>query len=66
MVVPILFQWRYFNFDVVKCTAAHTGQPVSNAMVNASIVQYPVIPAHAMMCHGIQGKTLSFVLLAKP
>ena len=65
-VVPILFQRRYFHFDVVKRTAAHAGQPVSNAVVNASIAQYPVVPVHAMTCHGVQGKTLSFVLLAKP
>ena len=65
-VVPVLVQRRYFKFDVVKRSAAHAGQPVSNAVINASIAQYPVVPAYAMTCHGVQGKTLSSILLAEP
>ncbi|ORZ37924.1 hypothetical protein BCR44DRAFT_79769 [Catenaria anguillulae PL171] len=34
------------------------------AIVNASIMQYPIVPACAMTCHGVQGKTLSSILIA--
>ncbi|ORZ34435.1 hypothetical protein BCR44DRAFT_49380 [Catenaria anguillulae PL171] len=65
-VVPVLIQRRYFKYDIVKRTAAPAGHANALSIINASITQYPIVPAYAMTCHGVQGKTLSSILIADP